>query len=62
MDTNSLRDAVLDLARDSDGKLKLDCTQAFALARKLGVEPRRIGQICNENDVRIRKCQLGCFP
>jgi len=55
-------EAVLAAAREEDGKKKLSCPEASALAEKLGVSKSVIGQICNRNDVRLCKCQLGCFP
>lgn len=61
MDSEDLAKTVLDRAYESDGKLRLDCTQAFELAKELRVEVARIGQICNRHDIRISKCQLGCF-
>ena len=54
-------DAILDAANEVDGKNKLNCAQAFELAKKLDVAIAEIGRICNENNVRISNCQLGCF-
>jgi len=53
--------AVLAAANQVDGKNKLNCAQAFGLAGKFGVAIGEIGRICNENNVRISNCQLGCF-
>jgi len=61
MDRKKLADAVLERAHESDGKKKLNCTEAFELAKELGVEIAEIGRICNRHNVRICKCQLGCF-
>ncbi|MHC4679221.1 MAG: hypothetical protein ACYTEK_11030 [Planctomycetota bacterium] len=58
-----LPDAVLEsalTARDT-GKKQLTCAQAFALARRFDVEIVEIGRICNQNNIKICKCQLGCF-
>ena len=46
---------------ESDGKKKFYCTKAFELAKEYGVELKDIGQYCNDNNIRIAKCQLGCF-
>lgn len=62
MDSTALIDAILAGACESNGKLRLDCAQAFALAREFKVELPKVGQICDEHNVRICKCQLGCFP
>lgn len=40
---------------------RLSCAQAFALADKLGVKPRAIGQAANDLKIKIMACQLGCF-
>lgn len=54
-------EAVLEAAKEVDGKNRLNCAQAFELAGKLGTAIGQIGRICNENNVRISNCQLGCF-
>ena len=61
MSKEELVKAVLEKALEADGKKKLACVRIFELARELGVKPVEIGQICNKNDVKICKCQLGCF-
>ncbi len=40
---------------------KLACAEAFALAEKYEANIAEIGRICNQNNVKICKCQLGCF-
>jgi hypothetical protein len=37
------------------------CKTLLAVANRLGVPPRRVGQACNEVGVKVRACQLGCF-
>jgi len=44
-----------------DGKLALRCEDAFALAKEFAVPVATVGQLCNENGVKIVACQLGCF-
>ena len=56
-----LAKAVLERAQDSDGKRQLSCAEAFELARELQVEIVEVGRICNRHNIRICKCQLGCF-
>jgi len=43
----------------SDKALK--CKVAQELAEELGVSTRRIGEIANEVNIKIKNCQLGCF-
>ncbi len=50
-----------DSGQQPDGRRRLACSEAFELARRFGVEVTEVGRICNQNDVRICKCQLGCF-
>ena len=57
-----LINAVLKKAREVDGRKKLMCVEAFGLAKQFGVEIIEVGRICNQNNIRIHKCQLGCFP
>ena len=41
---------------------RLPCAEAFRIAKKLKVSPRRVGDAANELDIKIANCQLGCFP
>ena len=59
--SDNLINAVLERAQDSDDRKKLTCTEAFQIARELNVEVAEIGRICNRQNIRICKCQLGCF-
>lgn len=43
------------------GKRTLACAKAFEISREHGLALREIGAWCNENGVRVRACQLGCF-
>jgi len=56
-----LIEAVLEKAREPDGKKKLSCAKAFELARQYDAKINEIGRICNRQNVRICNCQLGCF-
>jgi hypothetical protein len=40
---------------------RLSCHDARALAEKLGVDYGRVGKACNELEVKIQACELGCF-
>jgi len=43
------------------GRKKLACAEAFEIAREFKVEVIEIGRICNQHNIKICKCQLGCF-
>jgi hypothetical protein len=45
--------------RLEDGQLR--CSQAFALAQHLGLDPLTVGMAANEAEIRISRCQLGLF-
>jgi hypothetical protein len=65
MDKNEeLVNAVLKSAaagRESDDRKRLTCAEAFELAKKNETKIIEIGRICNQHNIRICKCQLGCF-
>ena len=50
-----------DSGRQPDGQKRLTCAEAFELAKNLETEIIEIGHICNQHNIRICKCQLGCF-
>ena len=43
----------------SDGRLT--CEKAHELGKELDVPLREIGAVCNELNIKIKDCQLGCF-
>jgi LAO/AO transport system kinase len=53
--------AIRALTVEHRGKLRLACADAFEVAERFKVPASRIGRICNRLDIRICKCQLGCF-
>jgi hypothetical protein len=48
------------LAAIIDGKLP--CPAAFQIAKEMKVSPKEIGEACNRLKIKVRSCQLGCFP
>ena len=40
---------------------KLHCKQAYEIAECHKIELKEIGRICNEENIKITGCQLGCF-
>ena len=47
------------LKRAQQGKIA--CRQCFEIAKECDVSLKIVGQICTDNSVKIRACQLGCF-
>jgi LAO/AO transport system kinase len=41
---------------------KLPCAVAFRIAKELGVASKVVGDAANRLNIKIAKCQLGCFP
>ena len=37
------------------------CTTARALAKKLTISNREMGKLLDHLDIKIKKCELGCF-
>lgn len=60
MDQNLVQ-AILSSAVKENDRLKISCRDAFGIAEEFGVDPAVIGKICNEQNIRICKCRLGCF-
>jgi len=52
---------VLSMAEVSGGRKSLSCSKALTIAKKLGVTPREVGRVCNDNNIKICKCRIGCF-
>ena len=60
-DRNELTKAVSEAARPHGETRILDCARAFELAERFNVSPEAVGQLCNDEKIKIRSCQLGCF-
>ena len=39
----------------------VQCSVALGIAKKLGVPPREVGEVADHLNIKICKCQLGCF-
>lgn len=59
--SEDLINTVIERAQEIDGRKKLACAEAFKLAQEFQVEAVEIGRICNKQNIKICKCQLGCF-
>jgi len=47
------------LKRAVEGKIA--CRQCFEIAKECDASLKIIGELCNEKNVKIHACQLGCF-
>jgi hypothetical protein len=59
--SEELKQLVLDASVEEKDRRILPCPIAFKLAEEHGVELLDIARICNNNKIKIVKCQLGCF-
>jgi hypothetical protein len=57
MDAQQLAEQIRQLSTEG----KVSCQAMLALAEREHVSPAEVGRLCNEMDIRIRACQLGCF-
>ena len=59
MDTTDeqLREAVARVATDG----RAPCRALLEIARRLEVDAKAVGRMCNELEIKIYGCQLGCF-
>ena len=40
---------------------KISCSDAHKLAEKMGIHPIEVGKVCNDANIKILGCELGCF-
>jgi len=52
---------VAEAVRQAAAGRRLPCAAALAVAARLGVEPRVVGETANALGIKIVDCQLGCF-
>lgn len=54
-------EALVKVSEMDDGKHKIPCVVALQIANEFGVMPSEIGKICDDENIKIVECQLGCF-
>jgi hypothetical protein len=52
-----VKEAILKAAPDG----KISCPAARDIASSLGIDPKVIRDVCNELDIKLYGCLLGCF-
>ncbi|MDP6634202.1 MAG: hypothetical protein QGG42_04850 [Phycisphaerae bacterium] len=57
MTTEELRTTIQNQAVEG----KVSCKAMLDLAGETGTSSQQIGEICNELDIKVSACQLGCF-
>jgi LAO/AO transport system kinase len=54
---NEIEKLVYNAAREN----RILCSGAQAIAQSLDIPSQEVGRIANELNIKISKCQLGCF-
>ncbi|MCK5024306.1 MAG: hypothetical protein KAR56_01665 [Thermoplasmata archaeon] len=54
---SELQDEILNASNDGD----INCAQALAISKKLGIIPKEVGAEIDKLGIKIHNCQLGCF-
>jgi hypothetical protein len=52
---------IVEACEEKEGKKRLTCAAAFKLVEEHGLKIKEIGKVCDEQKIKIIKCQLGCF-
>jgi len=61
MKKEGIKKIVLKAAVEKEGRKRLACAKAYQISQKHSVPLKKIGETCNENNIKIFACQLGCF-
>jgi hypothetical protein len=54
-------DSVAQALDEASTNGRIPCNEALALAERLGVDTRELGEAANQRGIKIVACQLGCF-
>ncbi len=55
------REKLIESIRAASANNRLTCEKAHELSRILNISLKEIGEACNELNIKIAACQLGCF-
>lgn len=61
MDKNQEKEIISYMRELLNSNEKLDCGTAFKIAKKFNINIEKIGQLADENHMRIDNCELGQF-
>ena len=56
------KQAVTEKVKANAKEGKIACTEALRISGEEGISPAELGTLLNELKIKIRGCQLGCFP
>lgn len=55
------REQIIVRVKEESKDGKISCTAARRVAEEMKVPPRVIGTLCDEIEIKIMGCELGCF-
>ncbi len=55
------KDKLVERLKEIAPQGRISCEAARKLAEELDISPREVGQACDEVNIRICACELGCF-
>jgi hypothetical protein len=61
MDEKKIVEAIGQHCVTMDNKKFLSCPNAFQIAEEHNIDISVVGDICNQENIKLQKCQLGCF-
>jgi len=59
--TDEQQNEIEKLVRGAAKDNRILCSGAQAIAETVGIPTQEVGRIANELNIKISKCQLGCF-
>lgn len=55
------KDEIIAKIKEAAPKGKITCTDARQIAADFNLDPSEIGKLCDEIEIKICACELGCF-
>jgi len=55
------KETLIAAVRKASDNGRLTCEKAHELGKEMDVPLTEIGEVCNELNIKIKDCQLGCF-
>jgi hypothetical protein len=61
MDEKKILEIILKYVEIKADQKYLTCAEAFQIAEELNVNASIIGRLCDQEKIKLKSCQLGCF-
>jgi hypothetical protein len=61
MDEKQILEVIFKYVEIKEDIKYLTCAKAFQIADELNVNASIIGRLCNQEKIKLKSCQLGCF-